>query len=209
MNKRERDRSDPFWMSRKTWVWAAVCAVLLPLIFLEDGPIRILLKDHRIQAIFDLMRILTWLGHGWILAAVAAALFGIGRWRKQLRLKQAAALSLIALAVSGLAVQAIKHLIGRPRPKLADQGVLNWGPSFQTGHDSFPSGHAVSAFALAAVLSSFYPAGRWIWYSLAVLAAFTRVYIGAHFPSDVFVGAALGLLIGIWTARLKLEWLKS
>jgi undecaprenyl-diphosphatase len=209
MIKREMDRSDPFWKSRKTRVRAAVCIAILPLIFLEDGPIYILLRDHRVQAIFDLMRILTWLGHGWVLAAVAAVLVGIGQWRKQLRLKQAAALSLIALAVSGLAVQAIKHLIGRPRPRLADRGVFDWGPSFQTGHDSFPSGHAVSAFAMAAVLSSFYPAARWIWYSLAVLVAFTRVYIGAHFPSDVFVGAALGVLTGIWAARLKLERLKS
>jgi undecaprenyl-diphosphatase len=61
---------------------------------------------------------------------------------------------------------------------------------------------------MAAVLSAFYPAGQWAWYSLAVLVAFTRIYIGAHFASDVFVGAVLGVLIGIWASRLKLEHLK-
>jgi membrane-associated phospholipid phosphatase len=208
MNNRAMDRSDPIWKGRKIWVWAAVCTVILPLVFLEDGPIRVLLKDLRVQPVFQLMRLWTWLGFGWVLAAVAAALFGIGLWRKQQRLKQAAALSLIALAVSGLVVQTIKHLIGRPRPKLADQGVFGWGPSFQSGHDSFPSGHTISAFAMAAVLSSFYPSGRWIWYSLAVLVAFTRVYIDAHFASDVFVGAVLGVLIGMWASRLKMGYLK-
>jgi membrane-associated phospholipid phosphatase len=196
-------------MSRKVWIGTAVSILLLPLIFIEDGPIHILLKDHRAQPVFQLMRILTWLGLGWTLAAVAAALYGIGQRRKQPRLKQAAVLSLIALAVSGLVVQTIKHLIGRPRPKLADQGVHVWGPSFQSGHDSFPSGHAFSAFAMAAVLSSFYPAGRWIWYSLAVLVAFTRVYIGAHFASDVLAGAVLGVWIGIWASKLKPGTLKS
>jgi membrane-associated phospholipid phosphatase len=208
MNKREIDRSDSSGMSRKAWIWIAVCAAILPLIFLGDGPIHAFLKDHRVQSLYQLMRILTWLGHGWILAAVAAILFGIGWWRKRQELKRAAVSSLIALAISGLSVQVIKHLTGRPRPKLADRGVFEWGPSLQTGHDSFPSGHAFSAFAMAAVLSSFYPAGRWIWYSLAVLVAFTRVYISAHFASDVFVGAVLGVLIGTWASRLKLGYLK-
>jgi membrane-associated phospholipid phosphatase len=209
MNKREIDRSDSSGMSRKAWIWVAVCAAILPLIFLEDGPIRILLKDLRVHAIFQLMHILTWIGRGWILMVEAAVLFGIGWWWRNTKLKQAGALNLIALAISGLTVQSIKHLAGRPRPKLTDQGVLDWGPSVQSGHDSFPSGHTISAFAMAAVLSSIYPAGRWIWYSLAVLVAFTRVYIDAHFASDVFVGAVLGVLIGIWVSTLKLGYLKS
>lgn len=208
MNKPIPDRSDSSWMGRKAWIWVAVCAAVLPLIFLEDGPIRILLKDLRVHVIFQLMHILTWMGEGWVLMIGAAVLFGIGWGWRNTKLKQPAGLSLIALAVSGLTVQAIKHLAGRPRPRLADHGDFTWGPSFAGGHDSFPSGHTISAFAMAAVLSSFYPSYRWIWYSLAVLVAFTRVYIDAHFASDVFVGAVLGLVIGLRASRLKLEFLK-
>jgi len=209
MNKPEKERADPFRMSRKTWIWAALFIAMLPLVFLGDEPIRIVLKDLRVQAVFNLMHVLTWIGRGWVLMVEASVLFGIGwRWRNP-KLKQAGARGLIAVATAGLAVQTIKHLAGRPRPKLLDQGVFDWGPSFASGHDSFPSGHTISAFAMAAVLSSIYPAGRWLWYSLAVLAGFTRLYIGAHFASDVFVGAVLGILIGIWASRLKLEWLKS
>jgi undecaprenyl-diphosphatase len=203
------DCADRLRMSRTGLIWTAMIIALLPLVFLEDGPIRTLLKDHRIHFLFKLMHILTWLGVGWVLAVLAAVLLGIGYLRGNLKLRKAAVLSLIALLVSGLAVQTIKHLIGRPRPRLADQGIVGWGSSFQSGHDSFPSGHALSSFAMAAVLSSFYPGGQWIWYSLAVLVAITRIYIDAHFASDVFVGAVLGVLIGIWASRLKLGYLKS
>jgi membrane-associated phospholipid phosphatase len=209
MNSRELDHADPFQIKQKTWVWIAVYTAFLPLIFLEDEPIRFLVNHYRVEPVFRLMHILTWLGLGSVLSVVAIVLFGIGwRWSEK-KFKQAGALGLISLAISGVVVQVVKHLTGRPRPKLTDQGIVEWGPSFQSGHDSFPSGHAFSAFALAAVLSSFFPKGRWVWYSLAVLVAVTRVYINAHFASDVFVGAFLGILTGIWASRLKLEYLKS
>jgi undecaprenyl-diphosphatase len=201
--------ADRLQMTRKGLIWTVIIVVLLPVVFLEDGSIDRVLKDLRAPGLLRLMQILTWLGVGWVQAVVAAVLLGIGYRRDNLKLRKAAVLSLIALAVSGLAVQTLKHLIGRPRPRLADQGIAGWGPSFQSGHDSLPSGHALSSFAMAAVLSAFYPAGQWAWYSLAALVAFTRIYIGAHFASDVFVGAVLGVLIGIWASRLKLEHLKS
>jgi len=203
------DSADRLWMNRKGLIWTAIIIALLPVIFLEDNLIRTLLKEHRIHVLFKLMHFLTWLGVGWVLAAVAAILLGIGYLRQYSKLIKAAVLSLIALAISGLAVQMIKHLIGRPRPRLVEQGIVSWGPSLQSGHDSLPSGHALSSFAMAAVLSSFYPTGQWVWYSLAVLVAFTRIYIDAHFASDVFVGAVLGVLIGIWASGLKLGFLKS
>jgi undecaprenyl-diphosphatase len=155
------------------------------------------------------MHILTWIGKGWVLMAAAAILLGIGYRRTDPELKQAGALGLMALTIAGLAVQTIKHLVGRPRPDLADQGIMNWGPSLKSGYDSFPSGHAISAFAMAAVMTAVYPSGRWVWYSLAVLVAFTRVYINAHFPSDVLAGAVLGLLIGLWVSKWKPGFLKS
>ncbi|MEK6683295.1 MAG: phosphatase PAP2 family protein [Nitrospirota bacterium] len=183
-------------------------SVLLPPTFFLDASIRATLRDFQFPVLLGLMQALTWIGEDWVLIVAALALYGIGRRRKRQRLKQAGALGLIALAASAGVVQVIKHLAGRPRPDLVDRGILNWGPSFERGHDAFPSGHATLAFALAAVLSSVYPSGRWIWYSLAVLVAFTRIYIDVHFASDVFVGAVLGLLIGIWASMLKLERLK-
>lgn len=69
-------------------------------------------------------------------------------------------------------------------------GVLNAG--------SFPSNHASSAFAVAAVFASRYRGHRWVpWvaYSLATIISLSRVPDQAHFPSDVFAGAAIGYTI--------------
>ena len=58
---------------------------------------------------------------------------------------------------------------------------------------SFPSGHTVTAFATALALGWFAPRLRWPLFALAVLIGLSRVGVGAHYPSDVLAGAALGL----------------
>lgn len=61
---------------------------------------------------------------------------------------------------------------------------------------SFPSAHTASAFGFAAVLSSAYPKGKPVFLLLAALTGFHRIAFSAHFPSDVFFGAALGWFVG-------------
>jgi len=63
---------------------------------------------------------------------------------------------------------------------------------------SFPSGHAAAAFSVAAVFAHRYRQHRWVpWvaYGMASAIGFSRVTTQAHFPSDVFLGAALGYAI--------------
>jgi membrane-associated phospholipid phosphatase len=62
---------------------------------------------------------------------------------------------------------------------------------------SFPSGHAVVAFACATVISFAVPRLRWPLYALAALVAFSRVYVGVHFPGDVAAGAVIGVALGL------------
>jgi membrane-associated phospholipid phosphatase len=103
-----------------------------------------------------------------------------------------------AIGVSGLLVQVVKHLVGRPRPRLALSANEYFGPTFQSDLLAFPSGHATTSFALAAVLSVWYPRGAWLFYLLATLIALGRVVGNAHHLSDVLAGAVLGLAVG-WT----------
>jgi membrane-associated phospholipid phosphatase len=74
---------------------------------------------------------------------------------------------------------------------------------FQAQHSplssSFPSGHTISAFAVATVIARRYGKHRWVpWvaYGVAGAIGFSRISLQAHFPSDVFMGAALGYVIG-------------
>lgn len=67
---------------------------------------------------------------------------------------------------------------------------------------SFPSGHATVAFACATVLALAVPRLRWPLYALAALIAFSRVYVGVHYPGDTVAGAVLGY--GIARALLML-----
>ena len=67
---------------------------------------------------------------------------------------------------------------------------------------SFPSSHAVNNFTGAAVLSSFVPKGRWALYLFTSVVAFSRVYVGVHYPSDVLAGAIAGIGLGSVAAFL-------
>src|SRR5206468_3552783 len=70
---------------------------------------------------------------------------------------------------------------------------------------SFPSIHAANSFAAAAFLGAFYPTPRVLFFAVAAAVAYSRVYVGVHYPLDVAGGALCGLLIG-WSAAAALKW---
>lgn len=112
---------------------------------------------------------------------------------------------LAQLSVAG-AIQILKHLIGRPRPRFAHGDELVLGPSLDSGLDSFPSGHAANAFGAATVLAWFFPAVRVPLFLVAGLVAVSRVLRGSHFPTDVWAGAVLGVVIGSMAAVGLRRW---
>ena len=97
-------------------------------------------------------------------------------------------------AVSGLTSTVLKHLFGRARPKFFDiVGPLHFdGFTFDASFASFPSGHAVTAVAMAVGVGFVAPRWRWPLLVLAGLVMASRVIIGAHYLSDVLAGAFLG-----------------
>jgi len=61
---------------------------------------------------------------------------------------------------------------------------------------SFPSSHAVNNFAAALILAFFFPNQKWWFLGFATAVAFSRIYVGVHYPSDVIGGGIIGLIIG-------------
>lgn len=97
----------------------------------------------------------------------------------------------IATAINSAVVFVIKNTLNMPRPPGGEQ--------FLTA--SFPSGHAATAFMVAAVLGYRYPALRYWTLLMASVVAVSRVVIGAHFVKDIVAGAAIGYIIGFLVVR--------
>ena len=89
----------------------------------------------------------------------------------------------------------IKLAIGRKRPLVEDLPHLMATP---TGL-SFPSSHSTSSFAAARAYGKLLPSGPL--YAGATAMAFSRLYLGVHYPSDIAAGAALGTALGRWLGR--------
>src|SRR5688500_12090390 len=92
----------------------------------------------------------------------------------------------------------IKPLIARPRPVAihATDPKRELPPLPRTF--SFPSGHATSTFGAAVAVSRMWPQTRVVWWTLAVLIGYSRIYLGHHYPLDVLGGALLGVAVAFW-----------
>lgn len=106
--------------------------------------------------------------------------------------------ALYALVGSHLAVQLIKFSVSRPRPFLVLQAVnLRQGSALRDY--SFPSGHSAACFSWTTVLALHYPPLAPVLLILALLIGISRIYFGLHYPTDVFIGAGLGIFFAVIT----------
>jgi undecaprenyl-diphosphatase len=150
----------------------------------------------------------------WLFAlSVLTVLFALYRRAQADRARLRAAWGVIAsrglyifavLAVSGLASQAIKHLVGRARPRLIDlNGSFHFDMfSLKAVLASFPSGHTTTVFAVFGALSLLSPRLGIASLLLAIPVAASRIIVGAHYPSDVGGGVILGLASAVIVARV-------
>ena len=98
----------------------------------------------------------------------------------------------------------LKGLVQRPRPCLTlpdVQELLGCGGAF-----SFPSNHAANTAAAAAFFQILYPRSGWLSWPMVLAIGMSRVYIGAHYLTDVVGGWVVGGLIGAGVAWLLLRW---
>jgi len=117
--------------------------------------------------------------------------------------------TLISIGISGVIGEILKYTIKEVRPSVRYPGVIF--ANSDTKDPSFPSGHTLVAFATATSLALEYkkwyvtgPAFLW-----AASVAYSRMYLGKHYPSDVLAGTALGVLSGVISHKFSINILKS
>lgn len=135
--------------------------------------------------------------------AIPVATFIVGEAKKDAKTKVEAYDQLGSIAISAIIAEALKKGINRERPFQKYSGIYPY--QYETG-ESFPSGHTTIAFATATTLSLQYkkwyvvvPAYVW-----AAGCAYSRLYLGEHYTSDVLAGAAIGTgsaLISHWITK--------
>jgi undecaprenyl-diphosphatase len=127
-------------------------------------------------------------GFGWVLGLVIAALLNRRRGRQAL-LQVVPPLWFATMTVE----YPIKYYFRRRRPFVDVVQAIAVGR--KPGTFSFPSGHSAAAFAGAWLLRRHYPRLAPLWYAIAGLVGFSRIYLGAHYPGDVLSGALSGTAI--------------
>jgi undecaprenyl-diphosphatase len=124
-------------------------------------------------------------GHGWLGVLLLAAIFDRRVLRTACRVMPAVWIA------TWLVESPIKAFFRRRRPFISIVRAIVVGR--KPGNYSFPSGHSAAAFSGAALLAREYPRRGAIFFLLAALIGFSRVYLGAHYPGDVVSGGFLGV----------------
>jgi len=137
-------------------------------------------------------------------ALVPASFYALGLVRKDSYATHTSLLAGESVVDAGILAWVLKNGAGRLRPSAIPPGGNysdTWFKTYQPplrADASFPSEHTIAAFSVATIFARRYPSHRWVpWvaYGAATLIGFSRVSLQAHFPSDVFAGAAFGYVI--------------
>lgn len=139
--------------------------------------------------------------------ALVVGWFLVGWWRGLPRDRTGAIAAVLAAGI-GLAVnQGLGRLWNRPRPFISHPTHVHLLMSH--GRDgSFPSDHAVSAFAIAVVLVAYHRRTGIAAIVLAAGVCLARVYVGVHYPADVLAGAAIGVGVALALVRALSGWME-
>src|SRR5271170_4151829 len=161
---------------------------------IQSNDHRLMRRVHRWRAprwFRILMIVMTRLGDGWLWYSLGLILVLFGGAHRFAAIGAA-----LSAAVAGIFLfRALKRTSRRKRPCEVEPHC--WAAILPPDKYSFPSGHSITAFAVAISLGLFYPELLATLLTVAMLIAASRIILGMHFLSDVLAGSAIGVMLGV------------
>ena len=181
-----------------------VAAVFIAVAFYFDGAARSWIGQHQTRTLKVFMRNVSRLGDWTEHFAVGIGLLGVAWWRRSKKWIRVFFAMLVALALAGASARVVKIAAGRARPSIKTEEVWN-GMKLSSRYHAFPSGHVAASTAFFAVLAL----ANWrlglLCLPIPLLIGFSRMYVAAHYLSDVVCAAVLGIICALLTAHFLLR----
>jgi len=178
-----------------------IAAIVMVAAFYFDESVRNFMAQHQNRATHNFMRKVSRFGDWPEHFALGLALAGFAWWRGNRKWTRIFLSMLVALAIAGLVGRGIKIGTGRARPSVRAEEVWN---RFSTKYHAFPSGHVAASTAFFGVLFFAKRRAGLACLLIPILIGFSRMYVNAHYLSDVVFAAILGILCAILVGRLFL-----
>ncbi len=204
---RHLSKSWPPGLSRSTVLWfVAGFVALIAVLHLADRPLVVGGEGLPPEARAFFRWMTRWGESDWILIpSLCGVLLGwlvslVSRERLRLWARQLLVVSgfiFLGVGLPSLVATLLKRLIGRARPvEWSAEAPLSFTPLNWDAYtyQSFPSGHATTAFSLALTIAFLWPKALWPMLAFAVIVAASRIVVGAHYLTDITAGAVLGTL---------------
>lgn len=184
----------------KKSVWYLVALVALVGSFLIDDKLALFFNHHNNAILTAFFKFFTYLGsYIWVIVPLIIVALWISKKKDYI----------IPLALGSLATlvfcYGLKIIVARPRPYES----LKFTPLVPESSKSFPSLHASMSFSTLPVLYKAFNSLRYFWILIISLIAFSRVYLGVHYLSDVIAGAMIGYAISdFFMSSMKEKWFR-
>lgn len=184
-------------------VGIAIAAIAIGAAFYLDDTVWHFIMQHQNRAVRSFMQNVSRFGDWPSHVALGLLLAGIAWWRGSKKWTRIFLSMLLAMAIAGIAGHVIKRTVPRARPSVKSE--LRWGgPRFSPKYHAFPSGHVAASTAFFGVLIFARRRVGLACLPIPILIGFSRMYIGAHYLSDVVCAAVLGILCALLTAHFLL-----
>jgi undecaprenyl-diphosphatase len=181
-------------------LWACAAGLAILAAFCLDASAQAWVAQHQDAGLRTFMRGVSRFGDWPEHVALGGVLLALAYWHRSKKWMRIAAAMIVACALAGAAARVVKISAGRARPSVQTEAGWN-GPNLSARYNAFPSGHTAASAAFFATLAlACWRIGA-PFLLIPILIAFSRMYVAAHFLSDVVCAALIGVVAACVVAR--------